>query len=163
MVIPAVSLVDSPFLNLYIPLFLERFSLSYQKESTCIEYFLFSREKNARISRSLIISHEVFSNSIYVSKFYPEIYREIRCRYLSAACFYLMAHHAVKNFHLADNCCVHLESETRVFNDFYARLNDFNFKICIVRPADRVYITGRYHQLPFDTDMITLDPSGADF
>lgn len=147
--------VPSQFLATYIPLLLNRFSLSYKKEFSCIEYFLYSKEKMVEISKALIVSHELFSNSIYVSKFYPEINKELNCKYLSAACFYLTTHHAVKTFHLPDNCCINLEAEIKVFNEFYSRLKDFDFRICYSRPSERVCLKGRYHEHPFSTDMIT--------
>lgn len=147
---------DALFLLKHIPEFLQRFSLSYERDCSCIEYFLDSKEKMKQISKTLIVSHETFSGSLYVSKFYPEIYKELNSRYLSATCFYLVAHHAIKLFHLADNCGIDLETDVMVFKEFYSRLNDFNFKIRYNRPADRVCLIGRYHELPLSTDMITL-------
>lgn len=149
----------SRFMLIHIPELLARFSLSYEMDDTCIEYYLFSKEKLAEISRSLIVSYEIFSKSLYVSKFYPEIYREMNCKYLSAACFYLMAHHAVRQFHLAENCCVNLETENNVFDTFYSRLNDFEFKIQCNRPSNRVYLRGHYHEIPFSTNMISIHNS----
>lgn len=148
--------VKSPFLMTYLPILLQRFSLSYETDCSCIEYFLYSKEKLKEISKTLIVSHEIFSGSLYVSKFYPEIHKELDCKYLSAACFYMMAHHAVKMFHLADNCCVNLETETRIFDHFYSRLNDFGFKIKYMRPAERVCLKGHYHVMPFSTEMISV-------
>jgi hypothetical protein len=145
------------FLLTHIPELLERFSLSYEAcDDTCMSYFLYSKESSTTISRNLIVSHAVFSKSLYVSKFYPEIYKKFNCRYLSAACFYLIAHHAIQTFHLQDNCCVNLETEDTVYDSFYSRLNDFDFKIQYHRPANRSYVRGRYHQIPLATDMITV-------
>lgn len=155
MIMPVTDTKDLTFLAIHIPELLERFSLSYEKDQTCIEYFLFSKEKLTEISRSLIVSHEIFSQSLYVSKFYPEIYRELNCKYLSAACFYLMAHHAIRQFHLCDNCCVNLEAEDMVFDAFYSRLDDFDFKVKHNRPSNRVYVRGKYHEIPFSTKMIS--------
>ncbi|ACN15470.1 hypothetical protein HRM2_23750 [Desulforapulum autotrophicum HRM2] len=145
------------FMLTHIPELLERFSLSYEaSDDTCMGYFLYSKENSTTISRNLIVSHSVFSKSLYVSKFYPEIYREINSRYLSAACFYLIAHHAIQRFHLADNCWVNLETEDTVYDSFYSRLNDFDFKIQYHRPANRSYVRGRYHQISLGTEMITV-------
>jgi len=138
-----------------MPLLLKKFSLSYEKEGSCVEYFLYSNDKLEKISRSLIISHDSLSNNLYISKFYPEIYKELHCKFLSAACFYMMAHHSVQLFHLSDNCGVTLETESTVFKTFYSRLNDFAFKIRYNRPANRLSLIGRYHALPFSTEMIT--------
>lgn len=155
MVLPVPGQGDSDFLRVQMPLLLKKFSVSYEKDNSCIEYFLYSNEKLRETSKTLIVSHEIFSDSLYVSKFYPEIYKQINCKYLSAACFYMMAHHAAKIFHLPDNCCVNLETDATVFETFYSRLNDFHFKIRYTRSSDRVCLAGRYHELPFSTDMIT--------
>ena len=155
MIMPLKDQNDSKFLTVQIPKLLQRFSISYEKnDDTCIEYFLFSKEKLCEISRSLILSHELFSKSLYISKFYPEIYKELNCKYLSAACFYIIAHHAASQFHLTDNCCVNLETDNSVFESFYSRLNDFRFKVHCSRPCDKVYLRGHYHKMGFQTDMI---------
>jgi hypothetical protein len=146
----------------YIPLFFERFLLSYKQDGSCLEYFLYSKEKMRRISKNLIVSHDLFSGSLYIAKFYPEIFREMNCKYLSAACFYLMAHHAVKIFHLPGHCSVNLETETAVFNTFYSRLSDFDFKITYTRPSERVCLRGHYHEIPFGTDEITQHTPAGD-
>ncbi len=145
---------ESQFLMTHLPLLLKRFSLSYERDGSCLEYFLYSKEKMRRISKSLVVSHDLFSGSLYIAKFYPEIYREMNCKYLSAACFYLMAHHATQIFHLADQCFVRLETDTAVFNNFYRRLDDFKFKITYNRPSERVCLKGCYHETPFCTDGI---------
>jgi len=145
---------ESQFLMSHLPLLLKRFSLSYEQDGSCLEYFLYSKEKMRQISKALVVSHDLFSGSLYIAKFYPEIYREMNCKYLSAACFYLMVHHAVKIFHLSENCCVNLETDTAVFNNFYSRLNDFDFKIIYHRPSERVCLRGRYHEIPFSTDEV---------
>ncbi len=142
------------FLMVQIPIFLKRFEISYAQDSSCIEYFLYSKEKEKQISRSLIVSHEIYSGSIYVSKFYPEIYKELNCKYLSAACFYMIIHHAAHIFHTANHCCVNLETENSVFEHFYSRLNDFDFKIFHPRPLEKVSLRGHYHSIPMGTEMI---------
>jgi hypothetical protein len=144
----------SLFLMTHLPLLLKRFTLFYEQDGSCLEYFLYSKEKNSRISKTLVVSHDSFSGSLYVAKFYPEIFREMNCKYLSAACFYLMAHHAAKLFHLTDNCCVNLETDLAVFNKFYGRLDDFNFKIHYHRPSEKVRLKGHYHEIGFGTDEI---------
>lgn len=110
------------FLNQQIPKLNNRFLLTCSRNDTCIEYFLCSKDTGQQISKTLIVSHEVFSGSIYVSRFYPELYRQINCKYLSAACFYLMVHHTVSTFKLLDKCRVNLETDKSVFSRFYERL-----------------------------------------
>lgn len=157
MAFPVKSEKKHDFLLAHIPELLERFSISYEMNAdTCLDYFLLSKENSTEISRSLILSHEIFSNSLYISKFYPEIYKELNCKYLSATCFYLIAHHAIEKFHLADNCCINLETDVKIYESFYSRLVDFNFKIHYNRPANRLYLRGRYHPISFSTDMITF-------
>lgn len=154
MVLTIPDQIGSPFLTLHMPELLERFSFSYEQDDTCLEYYLYNKKDRGQISKTLIYSHNTFSKSLYVSKFYPEIYKELNCKYLSATCFYLLAHHAVGKFHLLDNCDVTLETDTCVFEQFYSKLNEFDFRIKHNRPSDRVCLTGHYHALPFSTDMI---------
>ncbi|WP_462270222.1 hypothetical protein [Desulfobacter sp.] len=134
------------FLNQQIPRLNDRFLLTFSRDDTCMEYFLCNRHTGKQISKTLIVSHEVFSGSLYVSRFYPELYRQINCKYLSAACFYLMVHHAANAFQLLDTCRVNLETDKAVFLQFYARLQDFNFSIRYARPADKVCLTGNYRK-----------------
>lgn len=82
----------------------------------------------------------------------------MNCRYLSAACFYMIIHHAAGLFLLPDLCHVNLETDQGIYKKFYARLNEFDFKICYTRPAERVYVRGKYKQLPFPTNMIFQAP-----
>lgn len=154
MVLAAAKPTEPEFLMVQMPLLLQRFSFEYEQDDSCVEYFLYGKEKARQISKNLIVSHEIFSGSLYVSKFYPEINKQLDCKYLSAACFYMMTHHAVKLFDLADNCRVNLETDAGVFDQFYSRLDDFNFKINYKRAAGRVCLKGRYHKLPLETGMI---------
>jgi len=145
---------ENNFLNQQIPRFNNRFLLTFSRDDTCLEYFLCSRHTGTQISKTLIVSHEVFSGSLYVSRFYPELYRQINCKYLSAACFYLMVHHASSAFQLFDKCRVNLETDKAVFLQFYARLQDFNFYIRYARPVDKVYLTGNYQKNLIYTDLV---------
>ena len=144
---------ENNFLNQQIPRLTNRFSLTFSRDDTCMEYFLCNRDTGKQISKTLIVSHEVFSGSLYVSKFYPELYRQINCKYLSAACFYFIVHHAASAFQLLDKCRVNLETDQTVFLQFYARLQDFNFYIRYARPVDKVYLTGNYQKNALHTDL----------
>nr|WP_320014745.1 hypothetical protein [uncultured Desulfobacter sp.] len=143
---------ENNFLNQQIPRLNNRFLLTFSRDDTCMEYFLCNRHTGKQISKTLIVSHEIFSGSLYVSRFYPELYRQINCKYLSAACFYLMVHHAVNAFQLLDKCRVNLETDKAVFLQFYSRLPDFNFHIQYARPADKVCLTGNYRGNSLYTD-----------
>jgi len=146
--------VEDDFLMQQIPRLNNRYLLSFFRDGTCMEYFLCSRRTGEQISKALIVSHEVFSGSLYVSRFYPELYKQINCKYLSAACFYLMVHHAAGVFQLLDKCRVNLETDNEVFLQFYARLQDFHFYIRYARPAQKVYLTGNYRETALFTDLV---------
>ncbi|MCG8550709.1 MAG: hypothetical protein MI799_09945 [Desulfobacterales bacterium] len=148
------------FLNKQIPKLNNRYLLTFSKDDTCIEYFLCSRRTGRQISKALIVSHEVFSGSLYVSRFYPELYREINCKYLSAACFYLMVHHAAGVFRLLNQCRVNLETDKAVFFQFYSRLREFHFYIRYARPADKVYLTGTYQKNEIYDNLVHITAMG---
>ncbi|MCG8531959.1 MAG: hypothetical protein MI749_15035 [Desulfovibrionales bacterium] len=139
--------VDSGFLTTHISCLEKRYELSYYRDGACIEYFLDSRQDHEPVSQNLILSWDSWHRGIYVSKFYPELYRRAASKYLSAACFYLMVHHAVHLFHLRDECQVWLETDAHVFKDFYAKLREFEFKISRDRVGDRVCLAGVFHEL----------------
>jgi hypothetical protein len=49
---------------------MNRFSLSYFREDTCVEYFLHNTGKHrVMVSLNLILSHDRFAKGLYVSKF----------------------------------------------------------------------------------------------
>lgn len=150
-------------MDIQIPLLERRFSLSYLRDDTCIEYFLDSRERHEQISKNLILSRDVRKQGLYVSKFYPELFRETASRYLSAACFYLMVHHAAHEFRLRDGCPVWLETDTGVFKAFYAKLPEFGFHISCARVGGQVCLSGSFHDQPVISCGISLaaDPFGV--
>ena len=139
--------VDLDFMTTQIPLLEKRYRLSYYRDGGCIEYFLDSRADHSPVSQNLILSWDTWHKGIYVSKFYPELYRQASAKYLSAACFYLLVHHAVHLFHLRDECHVWLETDAHVFKDFYAKLREFEFRISRDRVGDRVCLAGVFHEL----------------
>ncbi len=148
--------VDAGFLTTKIPLLEKRFSLSYFRDDSCIEYFLDSRERSELVSLNLILSWDTRAKGLYVSKFYPELFRERASRYLSAACFYLMVQHAVHEFHLRDECTVWLETDRGVFREFYAKLKEFEFRISRARVGDKVCLKGIFHDISILSSKIPL-------
>jgi hypothetical protein len=142
------------FMGTQVRRLMSRFSLSYLREDTCVEYFLHDTGNQAMVSLNLILSHDRFAKGLYVSKFYPQLYLTQDSRFLSAACFYLMIHHSVGLFGLADHCRVSLETDSDVFDEFYSRLPEFHFKIAHLRPCRRVCLYGSYQSLPIDTALI---------
>lgn len=147
---------ENNFLNQQIPKLNNRYLLTFSRDDTCMEYFLCHRQTGKQISKTLIVSHEIFSGSLYVARFYPELYKEINCKYLSAACFYLMIHHAAGVFQLLNQCRVNLETDKAVFAQFYSRLQDFHFYIRHARPADKVYLTGSYPKNAMRDDLVRI-------
>ena len=112
-----------------IPLFFERFGLSYYREGACMEYFLHSLFSTETISTALIISYNARNKDLHVSRFYPELYQLPNSKYLSAACFYLMIQHCAEVFTLDDSCHISLETVRQVSDQFYRKLGDFNFSV----------------------------------
>ena len=142
------------FMEIQVPSFLKRFSLSYKKDCSCIEYFLYSREKKEEISTELILSYDASGKSIHISKFYPEIYREVIPQYMSAACLFLLVHHAASVFEIHCDSFIFLETRNSVFEAFYSRLKDFDFLIDHERISDKCSVRGVFHDLHIETSMI---------
>lgn len=140
--------VSYRFMDIQVKRLLTRYFLTCTREDTCMEYFLWDVKTRGLVSLNLILSHDQFSNGIYISKFYPQLFMECQPRFLSAACFFLMVHHSAGVFCLADHCRISLETEEKVFDDFYSRLIDFHFTITRHRPAGRVCLNGSYPCLP---------------
>lgn len=136
------------FMQIQVKRLLERYFLTFVRQDTCMEYFLRDVNTRALVSLNLILSHDRFSKGIYISKFYPRLFLEAQPRFLSAACFFLMVHHSAGVFSLPDRCRISLETEEKVFVDFYSRLVDFHFTIACHRPANRVCLNGYYPCLP---------------
>ena len=117
------------FLKEHIPALLSRYAFLYYREDNCIEYFIKKKGENQSISQSIVFSFNQRSRQIYVSKFYPELYKQTRCKYLSAACFYLLANHFANIFMLPDDCPICLETKPETYRNFYSKLQGFGFHI----------------------------------
>jgi hypothetical protein len=142
---------DTGFLSIQVAELEKRFSLSFFRDDSCIEYFLDSRQTSDQVSENLIVSWDTRAKGLYISKFYPRLYLQAASKYLSAACFYLMIFHAVHEFHLKDECIVWLETDTGVFQNFYSKLPEFEFRIARHRVGERVCLKGLFHDLPLKT------------
>ncbi len=149
---------NSIFLSTNIHLLEKRFCLSYFKDYSCVEYFLDTRDSGRHVSENLILSRDDRSKGLYISKFYPRLFQEKTSKYLSAACFYLMVHHAAHLFHLKDLCRVWLETDTLVYKDFYAKLKEFEFDITSSRVGGKVCLKGVFHDLPIHCREIACLP-----
>lgn len=145
---------QTAFMATHIPELEQRFSLSFFRDDSCVEYFLDARGTGRHVSQNLILSRDNRAKGLYVAKFYPQLFLEQECKYLSAACFYLMVHHAAHLFHLRDLCTVWLETDTRVFEAFYAKLREFEFHIARARVGGKVCVKGQFHDLPLITGAV---------
>ena len=152
--IPARS--GSGFMLRNIPLFFERFSLSYFKEGSCIEYFINRRCSTDIISSALILSYNPLKNDLHVSRFYPELYMLPNSKYMSATCFYLLIQHCAGVFTLDDKCHISLETVPTVSDRFYRKLGDFNFTVIKHGIGNVVELVSGIIMSPVDTSMISL-------
>lgn len=140
----------SPFMQAQIPRLLKRFCLVCHAEDCCMHYALQRREDGKEISKELTLSINAFSHEIHVSKFYPELYRETRCHYLSAACLFLMTQHFGHFYGLDEGWGLYLDAEPSVFEDFYAKLQDFDFHT--EQSARMGTLAVRAHYVPFEVE-----------
>ena len=145
---------ESDFIRTNVPLFLDRFALSYHREDFCIEYFINRLNSAETISYSLVFSYSPAAKNLHVSSFHPELYLQSNSRYLSAACFYLIIHHFADTFSLDDACHISLETVTTIYEDFYRRLKDFEFHVDKFGVGNVVELASNIIRLPVDTSMI---------
>ena len=145
---------ESNFILTNIPLFFERFSLTYFRESSCIEYFLKKRHCPDIISSALILSYNLQKKDLHVSRFHPELYLLSNSKYLSAVCFYLLIHHCAAVFALDDTCRISLETVKSVSDSFYKKLGDFNFIVNKHSPGNVVELVSGISRSSVDTSMI---------
>lgn len=144
----------SNFMLTNIPLFFERFSLSYFKECSCIEYFIHTRHSSDTISSALILSYNLQKNDLHVSRFHPELYLLSNSKYLSAVCFYLLIHHCAAVFKLDNTCHISLETVQKISDGFYKKLGDFNFIASRNSLGDVVELISGIINSSVDTSMI---------
>jgi hypothetical protein len=145
-----------------IPLFFERFCLSYYRESLCIEYFISNLFSSEAISSALIISYNPQKKDLHVSRFYPELYLLPGTKYLSAVCFYLLVQHCAAVFALDKKCYISLETVQNVSNGFYRKLGDFNFIVSKHGIGNVVELISGINITAVDTSMIKVHIYKAD-
>ncbi len=146
---------ESIFMLKNIPLFFERFCLSYYREGSCIEYFISNLFSSETISSALIISYNPQNKNLHVSRFYPELYLLPNTKYLSAACFYLLIQHCTRIFTLDDKCHISLETVQNVSDRFYRKLGDFNFFVSKNGIGNVVELVSEVNRSTMDTSMIS--------
>jgi hypothetical protein len=131
---------DNSFIKEKAALLLKRFHLSFIREENRIEYFVTSRESEDEVSFSLVFCHDLFAKQLHVSKFYPGLFRQPNTRYLSAACFFLLVNHCTVLFNLGPDQSIFLQCKKQIFEEFYARLNEFTFTVTRSSQGDNVDI-----------------------
>ena len=133
---------------------LNRYDFSFFREHCCMEYFITDRRNMEDISKALIISLDLFKKNIHVSKFYPELFKQLNAKYMSAACFYLLIHHFGQYFHLDKTYHIDLETTPSVFHDFYEKLKDFHLHITTFGLGNTVNVLSDYTPAEIDTSLI---------
>ena len=146
--------IQSPFVEENASRLLSRYVLSYYREDNCIEYFITDRNTNEQISYAIVFCLNRDSKKIHVSKFCPELYKQIEPKYLSAACFYLLIHHFASIYHLGADCTISLETRRATYKAFFSRLKDFNLRRRGLKCFDTAEVLGAYPSLDLDTSMI---------
>ena len=149
-----MSCSDSNFAEEKIPLLLSRYELCYHREDNCVEYFIADKATNKQISRAVILSLNRCSKQINVSRFCPELYRQTKCKYLSAACFYLLTHHFANIYHIPKTYRICLETRPETYRRFFSKLEDFHLQIEGLKLCKSAEVCGNYPQLDIDVSMI---------
>jgi hypothetical protein len=145
---------ESMFMKINIEFLLSRYDFSYCREDRCMEYFIKDKKKLEGISKALIISLDLFKRNIHVAKFYPELYKQVNSKYMSAACFYLLVHHFGQYFHLDKTYHIDLDTTPCIFHQFYEKLKDFHLHITHFGLGDTVNVMSDYSPTQINTDLI---------
>ncbi|MDY0132685.1 MAG: hypothetical protein RBR53_08455 [Desulforegulaceae bacterium] len=105
----------------------EKFNLSCFPNDSFNTYFIKDRKTGEVISRELVLCLDKFGKKIHVSRFYPELNKRPLCKYLSAACFYILIQHFAKEKKIDNSFHISLDCTPEVFSSFYTKLVDFHF------------------------------------
>jgi len=149
-----LSTVTPCFIRGQIERLLRRFVISYSRTGDTMEYFLTSLRTGHQVSYAIVFWHDRDTDCLHISKYFPELIRREDSKYLSAACFFLLVHHFSQ--HMASRTCrrISLKTKSQIFHAFYARLQDFQFKVWKDRGGDTVELRSDYAPRPMDTTMI---------
>jgi hypothetical protein len=145
---------ESSFMRINIGILLSRYDFSFCREDRCMEYFIKDKEKLEDVSKALIMSLDLFKKNIHVAKFCPELYKQLRSKYMSAACFYLLVHHFGQYFHLDKTYHIDLETTPCVFHEFYEKLKDFHLHITTFGLGNTVNVLSDYTPVELDISLI---------
>ena len=143
-----------PFTETQINRLVSGYDLTFHREGTCTEYFLTARDSHELISYSLVMSYSPSSRNICIVKFHPELYTRPDSKYLSSACLSLMIEHFSKEYLLDSTTKITLNTQPDVFNNFYAKLKDFNFHILRHCLGETLELISDFHPLDIKTDMV---------
>jgi hypothetical protein len=144
----------SDFAKEKIAILLGRYELSYYQEANCIGYVIADKKTKEQISRAIILSLNRPSHQINVVRFCPELYKQIGCKYLSAACFYLLTHHFANIYQVPRKYRICLETPPDTYERFFSKLKDFHLFIEGVKLCKTAQVCGDYPQLDIDISMI---------
>jgi hypothetical protein len=149
-----MSLLAINFPQAIIPALLNRFDFLYFQEATCVEYFIKNKKTQEQVSQAIVLSLNQASRQIHVSKFYPELFRQPQCKYLSAACFYLLVHHFASIYALPKDFRICLETRPETFSRFYTKLRSFYFHLDWVELCQTAHVCGKYPHLEIDVSKV---------
>jgi hypothetical protein len=145
----------STFIDQHLALLTRRFSISYRHEFGCIDYYIDDIRSHTRVSEDILFTEDRLKNRIVISRFYPQLYKQTESKYLSAISFYLMVHHFMGINAIPTGCDIYLSAKPAVFQNFYRKLQDFNFQIQGHRTGDYLDVTSPFETATIDTSMIT--------
>ncbi len=146
--------IESHFAKENVLLLLGRYELSYYQEDNCIEYFIADKNTHEQISYAIIFSLNRDSKELHISRFCPELYKQIDGKYLSAACFYILIHHFGNTYHLSKDYSITLETRPATYKAFFSRLRDFDLLNKGLSLCKAVSVMGEYPELDVNTSMI---------
>ena len=146
--------VESLFMKKHVPRLLSRYAISYYQEDDCVEYFLTDKSSDEQVSYALVLSVDRNSKEIHVSRFYPELYKQKRSRFLSAACFYLLIHHFAHCYRLTSDYSISLDTRPATYERFFLRLKDFHFQLRRLTFCETAQISSDYEPLHIDLSMV---------
>ena len=119
-----------------------------------MEYFIMDKTRMECISQNLVITLDIHKKNIHVARFYPEIYKQLNSKYMSAACFYLLVHHFAQCFHLDETYHIDLETTPSVFHGFYEKLKDFHLHITTYGLGNTVNVLSEFAPVFINTSQI---------
>jgi len=137
---------------------LERFGISFTIDGPQLEYFVYEKRTGLDISCSLTVSFDTVARQIRVMTFYPGICMQQGVRYLSAVCFFLVMHHFAAFHHLGSDCRILVNTRHGIYDAFYSRLQDFDFKVQGCCREGRIDIISPLLPLALDSSMILERP-----